>query len=268
MKVKLPLKIILTALAIFFTFFINASGQSNIKVLPKVDASLEEAEILLNGPSFDEDKAEDIPEWNFLVALMDYHLGSHPVITGSNYKSFDPLNEIAGIYSGPNISNDLSELKRPLYTQPKTQGSFDISINLEFAGKGGKDAFTDMTGNISVTTTRITYLEIPILACYTLNLKRNTSIYGALGPYFGYALGGHFKDEQGTQKVTFGKNGDFTRGDAGIQLHVGYNLGTIPIFFGIFTEYGLHNLIAGPGAQDDKNFNRSYGLEVGYRLKK
>ena len=90
-------------------------------------------------------------------------------------------------------------------------------------GKGGKDIFSGGVGSPISTTTRLWYLENPILAAYHLPMSNSASLIIQAAPYFGSALEGQFKDDQGTQKVTFGKQGDFTRGDYGIQVHVGYS---------------------------------------------
>ena len=136
----------------------------------------------------------------------------------------DPLQQVTAMRAGP-FSGEAS-VAGSQKTEPRKariKGYFNVGAGLEIVGKGGKDIFSGGVGSPISTTTRLWYLENPILAAYHLPMSNSASLIIQAAPYFGSALEGQFKDDQGTQKVTFGKQGDFTRGDYGIQVHVGYS---------------------------------------------
>ncbi|MDE3212348.1 MAG: PorT family protein [Bacteroidota bacterium] len=234
-----------------------ATAQYNPKyAIPMTRASVEMAKLILKGNSYLNDKIRDIPQVNWLIAFEELMRQNEEFTPGRDRvwnRVVDPLQEMTAMQSGP---SDQSLTRVPMEKADKGKtapaGYFNVGVGLEIVGKGAKDIFSGGVGAPSTTTIRLWYLEVPILAAYHLPLASGASLVFQAGPYLGYALGGHYKDDQGTQKITFGKQGDYTRGDFGIQVHAGYTLAASPFSFWAFTEIGMHNLAPGVAGVGDK----------------
>lgn len=106
-------------------------------------------------------------------------------------------------------------------------------------------------------------LQIPILASYHLALSDGIELQAAVGPYFGIALHGKWKEEYGDYEddgdVEFGDDG-YKRFDFGFVLpSVGVKLSNL--YVGVSNELGLANLT---GESDWKAHNYCFSINVGY----
>jgi hypothetical protein len=131
---------------------------------------------------------------------------------------------------------------------------FGFYEGLEFIGKGGK--YHDGS---SIT---LNYLEVPIYAIARHKLGAG-ALFGGLGPYFAYGIGGKVKGG-GFSESSFGdNNGGYKRFDAGLGFMAEYKL---DMGFSLSLDYdlGLTN-IAYPSL-DITSHNRSFGINVGYDI--
>ena len=110
-----------------------------------------------------------------------------------------------------------------IYANSEFNSHFGVQLELLYVGQGGKRnemqpiPAEDLVGvpvppgmtlyadfeNEAV----LNYLEIPVLAKYTLHLSDVVNIYGELGPYFGILLNAKTKTN-GTSKIYFDKEGN------------------------------------------------------------
>lgn len=150
--------------------------------------------------------------------------------------------------------------------------SFSVQSGLTFLGKGVKA--TESTRHITLSsdlkfTDRLWYLEVPVNALFKIPAG-NGNIFLGGGPYFGYAISGKSKvegvefSEEKTYTVAisedakFGKDGDFKRGDFGVNFLAGYQLSS---GLNIHAGYGLGlTNIAQDSNQSGKNRVLSVGL--------
>lgn len=110
-------------------------------------------------------------------------------------------------------------------------GGFHLLPGIMYSGKGSKVEI----GGYKATTS-LNYLEIPINAGYTFG----SSGFSVLaGPYIGYAIGGTFKDDAGSESLKIGSDeatDDFKALDFGLNVGAMYQL---PM--GVFAklQYGI-----------------------------
>jgi hypothetical protein len=134
-----------------------------------------------------------------------------------------------------------------------------------FVGKGAKEKY-----GTSKTITHLNYIEVPVLATYYTRIgKTQNAFHAGAGPWVAYALGGKFKTTgQNDVKITFGKNGDFTRMDYGLGLRSGV-LFSKKWDVTLGYDMGLNNLIGTAGAppDGDKAHTQNFSLSIGYWLK-
>lgn len=121
-----------------------------------------------------------------------------------------------------------------------------------------------------------TYLDLPINALFRIPLRKNNSILLAVGPYFGYALGGKTKytrtvDGVSTVKKygTFDKDGmGLQRFDYGLNYEAHLELGHF--VFGPYMEIGIASLddneLSNPVIYLFTRHNFACGFELGYKF--
>jgi Outer membrane protein beta-barrel domain len=152
---------------------------------------------------------------------------------------------------------------------PEKQKGFDVKnlvirTGIALIGKGGK-----VTVGTETDVTRLTYLQVPIYGVYKHQLAEKGTLYGGLGPYFAYGLGGTVKvtdTGKTTEFAAFDENGGgFKRFDAGLGIMAGYRLPN-DLEFNLEYQLGLTNMNIGGGS--DKITNRVLSLNVGYPLEK
>jgi hypothetical protein len=128
-------------------------------------------------------------------------------------------------------------------TQPPTfMNSVLITGGLEYVLKRSSDA-------------SLSYLQVPLYALYYYRLDGAGSIFGGLGPYMAYGIGGS----------AFGGDDGLKRFDAGLGLTIGYKMPQ-SFSFSLGYDIGLANIQQ--SAFGDKAQNRGISLNVAYPLDK
>ena len=134
--------------------------------------------------------------------------------------------------------------------------SLAIAEGLEFVQKGAKD-------KDGVSKVTLNYLELVVDLVYQYNLEdAKGTVFGGLGPYFGYGLGGKYSGNGISQKA-FGGTDGLKRFDFGLQLMAGY---AFPIGMSVRLgyEWGLYN--KAPAGSDFTSKNRAFSVNVGYNI--
>lgn len=131
--------------------------------------------------------------------------------------------------------------------------------------KGGLELIGKRSSDGGATTT-LNYLEIPLYALYKYRLEGAGagSIFGGLGPYLAYGIGGNVSDG-GTKISAFDGDNSFKRFDAGLGITAGYQIPQ-SFSFRLAYELGLANIQKSNFG--DQAQNRSFSLNVGYPLDK
>lgn len=116
-------------------------------------------------------------------------------------------------------------------------------------------------------TTVFNYLELPLSVRYMSKSAAGSSWTAGLGPYFSYAVGGHFKSTMGgstTKTKVFSGNSAYKRFDAGITAGADY-IFPVGLMVAIDYELGLANLVSANGTSVK---NRCLSLSIGYSTTK
>lgn len=167
-----------------------------------------------------------------------------------------------GVKGGLNITNlkvtnEDFNAKLGMHIGPVAEFHFGDIFGLEtgvlLTTKGGKNDDTDIKVNL-------TYLEFPVHARAGYDFG-TTRVYGILGPYFGFALGGKYKDGDTSTKIDFGDDGEPTRFDAGLSIGA---CAAVSIFEIGFTYN--HGLVDFGDWHEMKN--RAFYLSVAYKFGK
>ncbi len=125
-----------------------------------------------------------------------------------------------------------------------------------------------------VTTLNTVYIDIPLRIKYTREINENIIAFGAIGPYFGFAISGKIKfveeymgsKDTEKQDVEWGNDmddDDLKRFDAGISFAAGVEVSVVII--SISYDLGLAN-ISSYTANGSTVKNRVLRLSVAYRL--
>jgi len=155
-----------------------------------------------------------------------------------------------------NAITDQDDENTPGKTPSDDMKSFQFSGGLEFIQKRSKEDPSTLTFN---------YIEIPLYALYKYDLSKG-NIFGGLGPYFAYGIGGNIKTTYMGQTTKFGifdKNSGFKRFDAGIGLTAGYTM-TNSFSLGLGYDLGLANINSGNFG--DKSKNRCISFDIAYPI--
>lgn len=134
-------------------------------------------------------------------------------------------------------------------------------------GMGGIE-FVQKRSNDGGTKIALNYLQVPAYLVYDYQLPSAGNIFGGLGPYFAYGIGGKMKSTFNGQTVetkSFDKNTGFKHFDFGLTFAAGYK---IPDSFSFSLAYyfGLTNI--DPNSGDNNVKNRGISLNVGYPINK
>ena len=138
--------------------------------------------------------------------------------------------------------------------------NLSIMPSLEFAMKGAKGGSDEELSS--------TYIQVPVMAAYRLNLNKDWNITLKVGPYFAYALSGKYKfggydfdifseSDMGGSEYT----GD--RFDAGID--VGLDFEYHRYVFGVEYEHGFINFFP-KMTGIPKVYNQAFYATVGYKF--
>ena len=125
-----------------------------------------------------------------------------------------------------------------------------VLSGLEFVQKNSKDEETKL---------RLSYLQVPVIAIYTYDLDDDTKVFGGLGPYFAYGIGGKIKGPGFSEKA-FDNDFGFRRFDAGLSFTAGYKFNkkwSVRMAF----DLGLANI---EQESFDKTKNRCFSVNIGY----
>ncbi|MBS1915234.1 MAG: PorT family protein [Bacteroidetes bacterium] len=178
-------------------------------------------------------------------AYAYYHYAHNANVVVVNEYTF--AGQPTGIVPGNN-SKDVGE-KTSSLKESELPGFFGVQYGFGYVGKGAKyDG-----GSVSLG-----YLELPIDIMYHLKAGPG-HIYGGLGPYFAYGIGGKTGDVS-----SFGENnGGFKRFDAGIGFLAGYKLNMgVSLDFGY--DLGLANVEY--ASEDVTGHTRNFSINVGYQI--
>jgi hypothetical protein len=161
---------------------------------------------------------------------------------------------------------------------------FYFQPGLLFSVKGAKNDFfsppTKASGDL-VTTTRLSYIEIPLNLLYRPQLGNGYMLLG-FGPYFAFGIGGKENSEFGSLsfkrdvkfKNTVTNLGDllgtayYRPFDAGANIFFGYEL-SMGVFLQLNAQLGLLKINPEYSwATDSKASyrNTGYGISIGYRF--
>ncbi len=188
-------------------------------------------------------------------------------LNGKDYKGDKLTNDmLIGFHAGVNLQIPIAP---EFYFQP----------GLLFSTKGAKNV-TDVLGTTYTTTTKISYIELPLNLVYKGALGSGFVLVG-FGPYVGYGIGGKVKTEGGIialdNDIEF-KNvvelGDpiavpYVKAfDAGANIFAGYEMSG-GLFVQLNAQLGM--LKINPEDKripDDKTVvkNTGFGLSLGYRF--
>jgi len=158
------------------------------------------------------------------------------------------------LYYGDDNENNYTEQGVYLNMEkPTSTGYGALGFGLEYVGKGAK--FPGGNGSVSLN-----YLELPIHFLYHYSIGPG-NVYGGLGPYFAYGVGGKEGDIS-----SFGdSNGGFKRFDAGLGFMLGYKL-NMGVSLDIGYDLGLANTEYAD--EDVKGHNRVFSINLGYQIGK
>ncbi len=186
--------------------------------------------------------------------------------SGASNVKYDPVTKanvivysettLFGEHFSYNDNNENSYSEQGTYLnldKPTNAGYGALGFGLEYVGKGAK--FPGGNGSVSLN-----YLELPIHFLYHYPVGPG-NVYGGLGPYFAYGVGGKEGDIS-----SFGdSNGGFKRFDAGLGFMLGYKL-SMGVSLDIGYELGLANIEYAD--EDVKGHNRVFSINLGYQIGK
>jgi hypothetical protein len=225
----------------------------------------------VSGPSYTQ-SSSDAGDIGFNLALLVLYGGT--IATGSNpYNDYtikgSGLEQFGNLYAsnshGPSIPYTDSLNREETAKLPKENVSPRFVSHLrgmagiEFVQKNSKDGDTKITLN---------YLQVPLYALYYYQLPSKGSIFGGLGPYFAYGIGGKMKSTfngQTTETKSFDKTTGFKPFDAGLSITAGYKIPN-SFSFSLAYEIGLVNIDR--NAFGDETKNRGISLNISYPLNK
>jgi hypothetical protein len=181
------------------------------------------------------------------------------------YNSNTGFNEVVtydwSIFGQPVFSSpafNLFEGDQNAYFVPekKSNGALILRAGIGYIGKGAKYKDADIK-------IRLNYLEIPIYALYHYKLGESGGVYGGLGPYFAYGIGGKVKGE-GSSQSSFGEDrGGYKRFDAGLGFKAGYEFSN-GFFVDLSYELGLANIAY--ASEDVTSHSRCLSINLGYNI--
>jgi Outer membrane protein beta-barrel domain len=212
-------------LLFFLVFFLFQSCSR--KTAPAgltLEASLERGKILETGQSaikYDSKTGQNVYVWDEFI---------------------DPINPVKF------YPNDERESFLP---EKKATGFFSLDAGLGFVTKGAK--FPAGAGFINLN-----YLELPVCLQYHYSLGIG-NLYGGLGPYFAYGIGG----KSGGVSSYGENNGGFKHFDIGSTFMLGYKL-DMGLSLDFRYDLGLGNIEY--ASEDVKGHSRSYGINIGYQI--
>jgi hypothetical protein len=206
-----------------------------------------------SGDSYD-DSYSDKSDIGFNVAAM-YFAGLSGLTPGGKipYNNTSRSGNSEALHVGGNFV--YTQADEMMYANPAGSGikeNLSLFTGLALAMKNSKD------DAIKIHTT---YLEVPVYITYLQPLDNQGKLFGGLGPYLAYGLGGKIKGPGFSQK-SFVKDAGLKRFDAGLTITAGYRL---PAGFHarIAYDWGFADI---DRIDVDHTKNRSFSLNVGAQL--
>jgi hypothetical protein len=143
-------------------------------------------------------------------------------------------------------------------------GSLALKYGLEFIQKGSK--YDDGRGDKETIT--LGYLEIPVDLLYQYKLQNCSSIFGGVGAYVAYGLGG--KDKYTYSGQTISSNSfsasSAKRFDAGLRISAGYKM-SCNWSVSIVYDFGILNIGQSSSRGSDYSVkNHLWGFNFAYCL--
>jgi len=167
------------------------------------------------------------------------------------YNAGQPTQIIASEISGYPVSTT----KHAAKTEEATfKSKLRVLAGLMYVQKNSKDGVVKIKSG---------YLEIPVYVSYYHLLKNDGAVFGGVGPYIAYGIGGKNKGNNFSEK-TFDKDFGFKRFDAGISLTAGYRL-PMGLSFRFAYDLGLADI---DRIDVDHTKNRSFSFNIGYPISK
>lgn len=156
---------------------------------------------------------------------------------------------------------------------------FDLSENISFqtglmlSTKGYKIVVKE-DGEKIVVTSKLNYLDIPLLASYNYEINDDFKIYAGLGPVLGLAISGKEvikgndsdtgEKAKEIEKFTFGSNeerDDYKRLDVGLMIQAGVRYDKYK--FSLFFNHGLLN-VSNYSEDGYREKNKVFGISAAY----
>jgi hypothetical protein len=174
-------------------------------------------------------------------------------------EQFEIVNYNLGVFVDPilaiNADDDSKEPAEDAAEAKKTRPRFGLQVGLEFVGKGGK--YQDGS------TIGLNYLEVPIYGTYSYPINEQSGVFGGLGPFLAYGIGGKVKSG-GFESPSFGEsNGGYKRFDGGLSFIAGYRYRDFKFYF----DYDLGLANTAYPILDITSKSRSYGFNIAYSLR-
>jgi len=183
---------------------------------------------------------------------------------------------VFGIRAGLNLSNMVIKDNDNTSSEPKTKLGFNVGPTIEIpvtdmisfesalliSAKGAKYDSDGDKGSVNLL-----YLNVPLTAKAKFSFGE-AHVFGALGPYLGYGVGGKIKqdgEDDYTIKWGSGDEDDFKPFDAG--LYVGAGLGIKAIEITLSYDLGLASLSTYTD-NGYKELNRCFAISLGYKFGK
>jgi Outer membrane protein beta-barrel domain len=176
---------------------------------------------------------------------------------GSAVTPIHKINANIGVYFDNVMALSGITSAEPFDAKEASGGRFGIGGGLEFIGKGAKYSAVNGGGSVGLN-----YLELPIYVTYHYPVSPDSKLFGGLGPYLAYGIGGKSKFGSFSTSSFGENNGGYKRFDAGLALEAGYKYKEAS--FSLSYDLGLANVAY--ASQDITAKNRSFGINIGYSL--
>jgi hypothetical protein len=182
----------------------------------------------------------------------------------------------AQIKFGPEVGLNLSTMtlkSSGISLDPKSLIGFHVGVIAEiplienfvlqpgvlYSAKGSKYSFDGEDMSISPS-----FIEIPVNALYKLDIHSAKLLLFA-GPYFGFGIGGSYKNSSGSTEIKYGsgEDKDMKPFDLGINIGAGIEISKLQLK----VQYGLGITNLAPVTTDDQEMKiRSFGISMAYLL--
>jgi hypothetical protein len=192
---------------------------------------------------------------------LNFLLGSAMGNAGKSEYSPPSGNREATYTRGYSPYSSYQDYRDAIDSKDSKEITLGLWTGLEFVQKGYKTTL----GNNSSIGTRLNYLEAPVYGMYQHPLMDGGVLYGGLGPYFAYGIGGKTKDGSYSSSSYGENNGGNKRFDAGLGIIAGYRF-KFGLSVDLSYELGLVDIAY--ASEDITAKNRTFSINLGYSLTK